>query len=526
MAAARGTARVSAAPDAPVTASSDAAPLLELRGVSKSFPGVQACSDVDFVLRAGETVAVVGENGAGKSTLMKLISGVYPGGSFAGDLLIEGAPRHFRTVRDAEAAGVVLVPQELHIAPNLSIAENMFVGMLPGRHGFVDEGRLRALARERLAFFGIQASPDAPAGTLSPSEQRLVTIAAALSKSARLLILDEPTAALTDGEARHLFARMRQVHEQGVGCLYITHRLDEIEHVADRVVVMRNGRVVARMASARGNRAEIVRAMIGRDPARAPDRVVARAEPILTVTDLRVHDRNGANRMRVDGVSLTLHRGEILGLFGLVGAGRTELAQAIFGASPGSVEGHVVIDGRHGRPRSPREAIARGVGMLTENRKQTGLIEGQSVLCNVSAASLSDVSGALFIDQQKERMRDLDLVRRLDVRPLSLEAPVDAYSGGNQQKILLARWLATGPRVLILDEPTFGVDVGARFELYRLIRALADDGRGVLMVSSDLTEVTDECDRILVMYKGRITGEFGRDATRHAIMAAATGEEA
>jgi len=503
-------------------ASSDA-PLLELRGVSKSFPGVQACRDVDFVLRAGETVAVVGENGAGKSTLMKLIAGVYPAESFTGTLLLDGVVRPFRTVRDAEAAGVVLVPQELHIAPGLSIAENMFIGMLPARRGFVDEARLRALARERLAFFGIAASPDAPAGTLSPSEQRLVTIAAALSKQARLLILDEPTAALTDGEARHLFARMRQVHEQGVGCVYITHRLDEIEHVADRVVVMRNGGVVARFDTARGNRAEIVRAMIGRDPERAPARRVdARAAPILSVTDLRVREAHGAQRARVNGASLTLHRGEILGLFGLVGAGRTELAQAVFGAWPGEV----VIDGTPGRPRSPREAIARGVGMLTENRKQTGLIEGQSVLCNVSAASLAAVSGRLFIDQARERARDVDLVRRLDVRPLSLAAPVDAYSGGNQQKILLARWLATGPRVLILDEPTFGVDIGARFELYRLIRALADDGCGVLMISSDLTEVTDECDRILVMYKGRITGEFGRDATRHALMAAATGEAA
>ncbi len=503
----------------------DTPSVLEMRRVSKSYPGVQAVSDVDLRVRRGETVAVIGENGAGKSTLMKIISGVIPGAEFDGEMLVEGRLRHFRGVRDAEAAGVVLVPQELYIAPNLSIADNMFVGMLPGRWGFVDEARLRAMARERLAFFGITASPDAPAGTLSPSEQRLVTIAAALSKSAKLLILDEPTAALTDGEARHLFARMRQIHEQGVGCLYITHRLDEIEHVADRVMVMRNGRVVANFDTARGNRAEIVHAMIGREPERMPDRRVdARAAPILTVNDLRVHDAHGGGRMRVDGASLTLHRGEILGLFGLVGAGRTELARAVFGAWPGKVEGRVQVDGTEGLPRNPREAIARGIGMLTENRKQTGLMGGQSVLTNISAASLADIAGRLFIDGPRERARDLALARKLDVRPLSLTAPVDAYSGGNQQKVLLARWLATGPRVLILDEPTFGVDVGARFELYRLIRALADDGRGVLLISSDLAEVTDECDRILVMYKGRITGEFGRDAARHTLMAAATGE--
>ena len=501
--------------------------VLELLHVSKSFPGVEAVVDVDLIVRPGETVGIVGENGAGKSTLMKVISGVYPADTFEGELLIEGVPRHFRSVRDAEAAGVVLVPQELYIAPGLSIAENMFMGVLPGRFGFVDEAKLRALAKEHLRFFGIAARPDAPAGVLSPSEQRLVTIASALSKSARLIILDEPTAALTEQEAHHLFAHIRRVHDQGVGCLYISHRLDEIEHIADRVVVMRNGRVVARFDTARGNRGAMVRAMIGRDPERAPVRQRnARAAPVLRVERLTLPDPHTANKKRVNDVSFTLHSGEIVGLFGLVGAGRTELAQAIFGAWPGEVEGTVRIDDREGRPKTPREAINRGIGMLTENRKRTGLIEGQSVLSNVSAASLDDVSGALFIDERRERARNGDLVHKLDVRPPRLDMPVDAFSGGNQQKILLARWLATDPRILILDEPTFGVDVGAQFELYRLIRALADDGRGVLMISSDLNEVVEECDRILVMYKGRIMGEFTHGADRHAIMAAATGEGA
>ncbi len=374
--------------------------VLELRHVSKSFPGVQAVSDVDLTVRPGETVGIVGENGAGKSTLMKVISGVYPADSFEGELLIEGVPRHFRSVRDAEAAGVVLVPQELFIAPGLSIAENMFMGVLPGRFGFVDEAKLHALAREQLRFFGISARPDAPAGVLSPSEQRLVTIASALSKSARLIILDEPTAALTEQEAEHLFAHIRRVRDQGVGCLYISHRLDEIEHIADRVVVMRNSSVVARFDTARGNRGAMVRAMIGRDPERAPvRRRDARAAPVLSVERLTLHDPHIANKKRVSDVSFTLHSGEILGLFGLVGAGRTELAQSIFGVWQGEVEGAIRIKGREGRPRSPREAISMGIGMLTENRKQTGIIEGQSVLANVSAASIDDVSGVLFIDE-------------------------------------------------------------------------------------------------------------------------------
>jgi ABC-type sugar transport system ATPase subunit len=499
-------------------------PVLELRGIGKSFPGVQAVSGVDLNVMASETVALVGENGAGKSTLMKIVAGVIPAPSFTGELRLNGVIRRFRNVREAEAAGIVLVPQELYIAPNLSIAENMFVGKLPGRWGFVDHPRLQAQARERLRFFSVTADPSAPAGILSPSEQRLIMIAAALSKSAKLLILDEPTASLTEGEASHLFERMRQVHAEGVGCLYITHRLDEIEQVADRVAVMRNGRLVASFDTARGKRREIVRAMIGRDPERMPDRRIdVRSAPVLSVTGLRVHDPHGSGRLRVSDVSFSLHRGEILGLFGLVGAGRTELAQAVFGSWRGLVEGTVKIEGREGRPRSPSEAIANGVGMLTENRKQTGLFGGQSVMTNISAASLSAVAGRLFIRAGQERSRDLDLARQLDVRPFSLVAPIDAYSGGNQQKVLLARWLATGPHVLILDEPTYGVDVGARFELYRLIRALADEGTGVLLISSDLEEVTVECDRILVMYKGRITSEFGRGSDRHDVMAAATG---
>jgi ABC-type sugar transport system ATPase subunit len=290
---------------------------------------------------------------------------------------------------------------------------------------------------------------------------------------------------------------------------------------------MRNGRVAAHFDEVKGHRREMVRAMIGRDPERAPTRSVnMRAAPILSVENMVVRDPHINSKLRVNGVNLTLHRGEILGLFGLVGAGRTELAQSIFGVWPGEVEGTIRIDGQEHRPRSAQEAIGLGIGMLTEDRKQTGLIEGQNVTSNISAASLDAVSGALFVDELRERTRNRDLARKLDVRPPRLDFPVEAFSGGNQQKILLARWLAIQPRILILDEPTLGVDVGARFELYRLIRALADDGRGVLMISSDLNEVIDECDRILVMYKGRIMGEFEHGAARHDLMAAATGEAA
>ena len=516
----------------PLTRGAEAAPgvarpgsVLSLRQISKSFPGVQAVVNVDLVVRPGETVGVVGENGAGKSTLMKIVSGVYAAGSYDGELAIEETPRRFRGVRDAEEAGVVLVPQELYVAPGLSVAENMFMNRLPGRFGFLDSEKLREMTNERLHFFDIDVEPDAPVDLLSPPEQRLVTIASALSKLAKLVILDEPTAALTESEANRLYAHIRKVCSEGVGCLYISHRLDEIELIADRVVVMRNGRIAARFDEAAGKHREIVRAMIGRDPESSPARSgVAHTRQILTVEKLSLWDPHNPSRVRVDEVSFSLRQGEVVGLFGLVGAGRTELARAIFGVWPGAVEGAVRIGGREVRPSSPREAIAAGVGMLTENRKQTGLMEGQSVTFNVSAASIDAVSGALFIDRCKEATRNGEMVQSLDIRPPDLDAPVDFLSGGNQQKVLLARWLATNPQVLILDEPTLGVDVGARFELYRLIRQLADGGCAILMISSDLNEVTDECDRILTMYKGRITGEFERGAARVEIMAAATGE--
>jgi ABC-type sugar transport system ATPase subunit len=499
--------------------------VLSLRHITKSFPGVQAVADVDLAVREGEIVGVVGENGAGKSTLMKIISGVYPAGSYGGELAIEDVPRRLRNVREAEEAGIVLVPQELYVAPGLSVAENMFMNRLPGRFGFLDREKLHKMTRERLRFFSIGVEPDAPMGLLSSSEQRLVTIASALSKSAKLIILDEPTAALTEAEAKRLYAHIRQVCAEGVGCLYISHRIDEIEQIADRVVVMRNGRIAAQFDETAGKSREIVRAMIGRDPERAAARKgVPNGQPVLTIDNLTLRDAHDPTRVRVDGASFALRQGEILGLFGLVGAGRTELARAIFGVWPGPVEGAVRIEGTGARPGSPREAIDAGIGMLTENRKQTGLMEGQRATFNMSAASIDAVCGALFIDDHKETARNHDMARSLDVRPPDLNVPIEFFSGGNQQKVLLARWLTTDPRILILDEPTLGVDVGARFELYRLIHRLAEEGRAVLMISSDLNEVIDECDRVLTMYKGRITGEFEHGASRVEVMAAATGD--
>jgi len=496
-----------------------------MHGVCKAFSGVPTLMDVDFDVHAGEVVALLGENGAGKSTLMKILSGVYE--RDAGEITLDGAPMRASGIRQAERKGIVLVPQELHIAPNLSIAENMLMGMLPTRScGFVDEAKLHAMAVERLAFFGVDAAPDTPMQELSPSAQRLVTIAAALSKSAaKVLILDEPTASLTHGESEHLFAHIRQIRQKHVGCIYITHRLDEIAHVADRVVVMRNGRVVARFDTAQAPISTYVSAMIGRDLAPESKRTsCSKGHVALSVRDLCVYEHAGDRRCRVDHASFDLHHGEILGIFGLVGAGRTELAKAIFGAWMGRITGDLALNGQTIAPRSPAHAIALGLAMLTEDRKRTGLIEGQTVSSNISAASIRAVARGPFVREAQETARNQALVAQLDLRPPRLDVHVEAFSGGNQQKVLLARWIATKPRVLIVDEPTYGVDVGARYEIYRLLGELAAGGSAVLMISSDVNEMLHESDRILVMYKGRMAGEFdGRTTTRRQLMMAANG---
>ena len=502
-------------------------PLLELRRVSKSFPGVRAVEDVDFAVRAGEVVSVVGENGAGKSTLVKIVAGIYPSGTYDGDILLRGEKENFHSVYDAEGKGIVLVPQELHVAPNLSIAENMFAGRLPGRRGLVDEDELYERTQFWLTAFEIPARPFALAAVLTPPEQRQVVIAAALSKEAKVLILDEPTASLSEGETQRLFGYIQRLKESMVGIVYISHRLDEIERVGDSVVVMRNGRVVRRFSRADMDHREIVRAMIGRAPDTSAPRSVPMTtpEPIMSINEFEVYDAAEPSVRRVKGVSFALHKGEILGLFGLVGAGRTELARALFGNWPGRVNGRFELEGAARIPRSPAEAIRLGMAMLTEDRRKTGVVAGQSVNANISLASIRRVSGRFRIRKQQEDDRNRGLVERLRIVTPSLSTWIDHLSGGNQQKTIVARWLAAAPRVLILDEPTTGVDVGARAELYGLFRALADEGRGVLLISSDLEEVITQCDRILVMYKGEIRHEFVGAANRQAVMLSATGGE-
>ncbi len=503
--------------------------LLEGRHLSKAYGSFRVLHGVDLSLKRGEVLAVVGENGAGKSTLMKILSGVIPSGSYEGDLIVEGEAAKFSSVQEGDAAGIVLVPQELHVIPHLSIAENMFAGHLPGRYALYDEAKTVRWAEEALGLFQMNVNPRARASTLSPSERRLIVLAAALHRSARLLILDEPTAALTDTESEVLLKQLHFIRNQGVGIIYITHRLDEIGKVADRVLVLRNGTLVASFGSV-PPREQMVQAMLGDAfhslKALADDAPFAPSgSPLLQVKALSVYADTAQTRTRAKDINLEIYPGEILGLYGLVGAGRTELARALFGVWPGPVTGQCFIDGREGIANSAQQAMGMGLSLLVEDRKSQGVLQGQSVAWNMTVAMLKSMTRfGVLVDQGKEREKVADLIRKLGVRPARSEVSINALSGGNQQKVLLGRCLFDGLKVLILDEPTLGVDIGARAEIYRLVRGIARDLRiAVLFISSDVDEVRTECDRIVVMYKSRLQTSFPRGATTEQLLSAATG---
>lgn len=505
--------------------------LLVATSLTKTYGTTTVLNNVDLSLRKGEVLALVGENGAGKSTLVKILAGVVPFGEYSGVVEVDGNLARFTSPRASELGGVVLVPQELHVIPHLSIAENMFASQLPGRRGFYDERQAASDAREALKVFDIDVDPLAPAAVLSPSERRLIVLAAALYRSARVLILDEPTAALTEAEAGLLLKRLGNIRKAGVGIIYITHRLDELREIADSVMVLRNGNLVARYDSV-PTQSEMVTAMLGETlesisslAEAAPAERKEDETPALQVRNLSAYLGDKRGRARVVDVSFDVYPGEIVGLYGLVGAGRTELGHALAGAWPGTVTGECSIGGAEGLPKNIGDALRRGLSLLVEDRKSQGIFQGQSVAANMTVAMLNDLSrNPVLLDRAAEASRVDDYIRKLGVRPPRPEIAIDALSGGNQQKVLLGRCLIDGLKVLVLDEPTLGVDVGARRDIYQLLRTIAREmGVGVLLISSDVDEVLTEADRTLVMYKSRIRGEFPRGATAHDLMSAATG---
>jgi ribose transport system ATP-binding protein len=486
---------------------------MSVRGVSKEFPGVQALMGIDLDLRGGEVHAIVGENGAGKSTLMKILAGIYQ--PDAGSLLVDGRTVHISSPRHAMALGIGMIHQELNLAPNLSVAENIFLGRAPMRFGLVDWRRLDLQTRSLLDRLAIDLDGRAAVEDLSVARQQMVEIAKALSLNARVIIMDEPTSALTERETATLFRIIGRLKAEGVAVAYISHRLEEIFRVADRVTVLRDGRLVSSSRVADTTPAQLISLMVGRElTALFPKESVEVGGPVLEVRRL---SRAGV----LHDVSFVLHQREILGLAGLVGAGRTELVRAIFGVDPID-GGEVLIDGKVVKIHGPREAIQLGLGFVTEDRKLHGLVLGMTVRENATLASLANIGRFGFIDFARERAMAADYVRQLDIRTPTVEQEVNNLSGGNQQKVVVAKWLATRPRILILDEPTRGIDVGAKAEVHALMSRLAAAGVSILMISSELPEILGMSDRILVVRQGRISAEFSRqEASQEKIMAAA-----
>ncbi len=507
-----------------MTPGAAAAPLLDAEGVHKRYGGVHALRGVRLAVRAGEVHGLAGENGAGKSTLINVLAGAVRRDE--GRVAFDGREVDFRTPAESQAAGIAVIHQELATLPTLSVAENLFMGRLPARGGWVDRGAMHRRARALLAEVGLDVDPRALVRDLSLSNQQLVEIAKALSAGAKLLVMDEPSASLTEHEARNLLALVRRLRAQGVAILYVTHRLAELFAVCDRITVFRDGAHVATVDAADTTPAAVVGLMVGRELAAAAAHRERHAggDAVLEVRGLTRRAAPGEEgRVALDGVSLEVRRGEIVGMAGLVGAGRSEVARAVFGADRFDA-GEVRLDGRPVRFRSPADAIRAGVGMVPEDRKGLALFLDKPVRWNVSMAALPALARRGVIPGRRERALAADYVDRLRVRTPGIEAAVRQLSGGNQQKTVLARWLATDPRLLILDEPTHGVDVGAKAEIYELVRALARDGLAILLISSELPEVLDLSDRIVVMRAGRVAATLDRAAAdERTVMMHATG---
>jgi ribose transport system ATP-binding protein len=495
--------------------------LISVNRLNKSFPGVRALHEVQFELMAGEVHALMGENGAGKSTLMKILAGVYTRDS--GDMLLEGRPVEFSSPREAQALGIGIIHQELHLMNHLTVAQNIFIGREPrGRLGlFLDEDKLNAQARDILARMRVNIDPRTMVGTLTVASQQMVEIAKALSFDSRVLIMYEPTSALNDAEIAELFRIIRELKERGVGIIYVSHKMDELKQISDRVTVLRDGEYVATVATADTSVEAIIGMMVGR--------TLSDIKPARNTSgngDLALEVRNLKAGSLVRDVSFELRKGEILGFAGLMGAGRTEVARAIFGADP--VEsGEIRVKGEQVLIKRPSDAVRRGIGYLSEDRKRFGLATGMDVESNIVMADLGKfLSFNMFLRRAQIRKRASHFINLLTIRTPSPTQPVRLLSGGNQQKIVIAKWLERDCDVLFFDEPTRGIDVGAKSEIYKLLRALAEQGKAIVMISSELPEILLMSDRIVVMCEGRITGELSAsEATQERIMHLATQRE-
>jgi len=482
-----------------------------MTGISKSFPGVQALKKVDFDLNEGEVHALMGENGAGKSTLMKILTGIY--NRDEGDIFYMGEPIHLKNTREAQGKGICIIHQELNMMMHLTVAENIFIGREKMHGIFLDEKTINTMAKNLLIKLGIDIDPKELVGDLTVGRQQMVEIAKAISFESKVLVLDEPTAALSDTEIDALFRVMRDLRSQGVGMIYISHRLDEIKQITDRVTVMRDGEYVGTLITNECTDDEIVKMMVGRTIFEEP-KMMSNCPPDAPIV-LEVQGMN-AGKM-VQDISFYLKKGEILCFAGLMGAGRTETARALFGADAKS-SGTIKVNGRLVSIQKPQDAVAAGIGYLSEDRKRYGLALGLDVAENSVMANYDAFSGALFVKQKEINKIAQKYVEKLDTRTPSIKQTVRNLSGGNQQKVVVAKWLIRDTQILIFDEPTRGIDVGAKSEIYKLIYELAEEGKSIIVISSELPEVMRLGDRVVVMCEGHITGELPAGTSQEEIM--------
>lgn len=499
-------------------------PILEMRSIVKEFPGVKALDGVTFDLYEGEFHSLVGENGAGKSTLMKVLSGVYPFGTYEGDIVIDGEVRQFKTIRDSEQAGVAIIFQELSLVKELTVGENIFLGKEPSSFGVINWSELYQRASKLLQNLHLPIDPRTPVGNLGIGQQQLVEIAKALSQDAKILVLDEPTAALTESEVETLFEILRKLKERGVGMIYISHKLDEVFAMSDRITVLRDGQTVGTESALALTKDKVISLMVGREVGDIfPQTSHEFGETAMEVKNLTAFDPDNPSKKLVDDVSFSVKKGEVLGISGLMGAGRSELLMAIFGAWFGKSSGEVFVEGQKVSINSPSDAIKNGIGFVTEDRKRYGLLLEQTILDNMTLAGLKRISGAFITDRSRETVAAKEKMQSLRVKANSPITIAGTLSGGNQQKVVLGKWLLTNPKVLFLDEPTRGIDVGAKQEIYAEINELAKEGLAIVMVSSELPEVLGLSDRVMVLHEGKLTGEFMKsDVTPEKVMAAAT----
>ncbi|CAN5418362.1 sugar ABC transporter ATP-binding protein [soil metagenome] len=499
--------------------------ILEMRDITKTFPGVNALSNVSLAVEEGEIHAVVGENGAGKSTLMKVLSGVYPHGTYTGEIHYRGEERRFRDISDSEKAGIIIIHQELALVPLLSIAENIFLGNEQARHGIIDWSVAFARTRRLLAKVGLKEHPATLVTNIGVGKQQLVEIAKALSKEVKLLILDEPTASLNESDSDALLALLLEFKAQGITSILISHKLNEVSKVADRITVLRDGATVETIDTRTGKVSEsrIIKAMVGRELAdRFPKRVPDIGAPILEVKDWSVYHPLHAERQVIRGVDLHVRKGEVVGIAGLMGSGRTELAMSIFGRAYGKkITGEVRVHGKVVDVSTIQKAMANGIAYATEDRKTYGLVLIDHIKHNVTLANLPGVANHQVIDDGRELTVANEYRKSLNIRCSNVFQQTVNLSGGNQQKVVLSKWLFTGPEVLILDEPTRGIDVGAKYEIYTIINRLAAEGKGIIVISSEMPELLGISDRIYVMNEGRMVSEMAtREASQEKIMQA------